>query len=125
MEASERRKDVRQDIELQLEFAPSTEYGTPVTRVGVTSNVSPGGVLFHTNKGGCLRKDAELSVRIAIPRSKEDPGSPLALAGRARVRRVFELPQNGQGEPTWAVALMFNEKPSIRTGNEFWLVDED
>jgi len=125
MDAVERRKDQRQDIQLQLEFAPATVYGTPVTRTGVTQNVGPGGVYFQTSMGSALRKDTELAIRIAIPRLSEDPGTPLALTGRARVKRIESLYRpDAQETPLWGVAVMFDQRPSIRMGYDFWLVDE-
>ena len=126
MAQDERRRDSRQEIQLEIQFASSAEHGTPVTLTGVTRNVSPGGVYFHTDKAGALRADAELSICIAIPKSQEDHGGPLALAGRARVRRIDEVagPEKGDGA-VWGVAVTFDERPSIRTESGFWVVDSD
>ena len=126
MAFEERRKDRRQEIQLQLEFAPAVSYGTPVTRTGVTQNVSPGGAYFHTNMGSALRRRTQLTLRIGIPRSSEDPGTPLALTGRARVKRIEELYHgHGQEPPVWGIAVEFDDRPSIRTGYDFWLAEEN
>ncbi len=123
----ERRKDPRKDIQFQLEFAPVSAYGTPVPCSGITQNVSSGGVYFHTNTAWGLREASKVSVRIAIPGSTEDSAAPLALTASARVLRIDEIVQEKDANPDdalWGVAVRFDHRPNIRTGYDFWLVDE-
>ena len=125
MDQADRRRDLRHEIELQLEFCPSGDHGTPVALTGVTRNVSPGGVYFHTDRGACLRADSQLAIRIAIPNSTEDPIAPLALSGRAKVVRIDELRERSDCDgPVFGVAVRFDDRPSIRTGYDFWLADK-
>lgn len=122
----ERRKDTRQDIQLHVEFAPVSPYGTSVTRTGLTQNVSAGGVYFHTSMASALREQSNLTVRIAIPGPTEDPGTPLALTARAQVRRIHKTGQAASPDgPMYGVAVMFDHRPNIRMGHDFWLIEDE
>ena len=124
----ERRNDPRQDIQLQVEFAPVTAFGTPVARNGITQNVGSGGVYFHTNMASALSEASKVSVRIAIPGSTEDPAAPLALTAHARVLRIDEIVQDtdeSPDDPLWGVAVRFDHRPNIKIGYDFWLVDNE
>lgn len=118
---SERRKDRRLSLGLDLEFFIGALASSvidndrdPGRGLGRTRNVSAGGVYFATSTGSIVRNDMELVIRIAIPQRGEGDNELLALHCEGKVVRIDKLPgPRHNDDQRLGVAVQFRQKPNV------------
>ncbi|HUU69570.1 MAG TPA: PilZ domain-containing protein [Planctomycetota bacterium] len=108
---SERRRDRRLDLSLDVEFTPRKYYGSSLPCTGRTCNVSAGGVYLESPAAGSVTSGMDLVLTIALPHRSEGASEPLALHCEGKVVRVIKLP--GPDDERFGVAVQFNNRPNI------------
>ncbi len=114
----ERRRDKRLQLALPVRFSNQGEDSLSQI-LGMTRNVSSGGVYFEAPRGHVEAGDV-VWLRIGVQsRDAEDDFSELTLVGSGVVRRVEplssgEYPEEVAPEGISGVALQFQQRPTIR-----------
>jgi len=112
--ASDRRKDRRLALNLDVELTPHSSCGTSTSWSGATRNVSAGGVYLQTRPGRPIQNGAAVFLKIAIPNHAKEHADPLVLHCEGTVYRIEKLSgeDNAQGTPM-GVAVKFDNRPNI------------
>ena len=111
---SERRKDRRLGLNLNVEFTPGKSSGVAVPCSGTTLNVSAGGVFFETDAAGLIENGMAVFLKIGVPKHAEGSPDPLVLHCEGTVCRIEELPEHDSDDKKpLGVAVRFNNRPNI------------
>ena len=108
---SERRRDRRLELNLDVEFTPRKVYGSSLPGIGRTCNVSAGGVYLETGMGDSVKPGIDLVLKIALPNRDEGATEPLALHCDGKVVRVLKLPC--PDETRFGIAVQFRNRPNV------------
>ncbi len=111
---SDRRKDQRLPLALDVEFTPGSSQGAGVPCSGVTRNVSAGGVYLETRIGEAIENGTPILLKIAVPKQTEESAEPLVLHCEGTVCRIEKLSDRDdtQGAPL-GIAVKFDNRPNI------------
>jgi len=108
---SERRRDRRLDLNLEVEFAPRKFHDSSLPCTGRTCNVSAGGVYFESLAAASVSDGMDIVLKIALPIRGEGAPEPLALRCEGKVVRVCRLP--GPEDERLGIAVQFNNRPNV------------
>ena len=108
---SERRRDRRLELSLDVEFTPRKVYGSSLPGIGRTCNVSAGGVYIETGMGTPIQTGMDLILKIALPNRDEGATQPLALHCEGKVVRVLKIPT--PDDDRFGIAVQFKNRPNI------------
>jgi len=108
---SDRRKDRRLELNLDVEFTPRKVYGSSLPAIGRTCNVSAGGVYLETGMGSSVKAGMDLVLKIALPNREEGASQPLALHCEGKVVRVLRIPC--PDDDRFGIAVQFKNRPNI------------
>jgi len=111
---SDRRRDRRLSLGLNVEFTPGASCGVGALYSGTTQNVSAGGLYFQTRSCGLIENGMDLVLKIGIPERAEDSAEPLVLHCEGTVCRIERLlGDNSAGDDRYGVAVKFNNRPNV------------
>ncbi|MBM4033179.1 MAG: PilZ domain-containing protein [Planctomycetes bacterium] len=114
--SQERRKYRRLELTVPLVFTFRTRSGASVSRSGITRNVSPGGLYFHTAAAQDLHPQQEVTVNLIVPRRGSPSEATVSLSGEARIVRAERLAApagSPSGDLAWGVAAQFTSRPKV------------
>lgn len=111
---SEKRRDRRLRLDLDVEFTPGRSCDIAVPYTGTTQNVSAGGLYLETYSVGLIERGCDLVLKIGIPRRAEAPADPLVLRCEGTVCRIEQLPVDQETrDERFGVAVRFNNRPNV------------
>jgi len=106
----ERRQSPRLDLKLNVEFLQEGEE-RQAPRTGTTSNVSAGGVYFHTGEWEGLEVGKELAMRLSGLSGYGAGPLFRSLRAKVRVLRIEVPPKPAERYARAGVAAAFIERP--------------
>lgn len=108
----ERRGSPRLKLNLNVEFSPEGQ-DAKATRLGITTNVSAGGVYFTTGEWEQLQPGQELGLRLSGLAGYGTGPLFRSLRGRAVVLRLDPPEEGSANYPKAGVAARFKERPAF------------
>lgn len=111
---SDRRKDQRLPLTLDVEFTAGKNLGAGAPCSGVTRNVSAGGVYLETRIGKLIENGTPVFLKIAVPKQAEESAEPLVLHCEGTVCRIEKFSDSDDTEgAALGVAVKFDNRPNI------------
>ena len=112
----ERRRGRRVDLEAPLVIRRVAAGSAGSANQELTSNISLAGVYFETEQSDAYTVNETLISSVSVPESKRRDFPFTRVAGRSRVVRIKELPQEeGAGRKRMGIALEFGEDVTALT----------
>ncbi|HEX40474.1 MAG TPA: PilZ domain-containing protein [Phycisphaerales bacterium] len=114
MDPFEQRAHRRLPISIRV-LARGEREAEPLQPLGITTNISSGGLYLHTN-GPVPHCGDPIHIRLRVPPTPGVADLGAELSAQTHVLRIDSLPSpptSGSSEPRYGVALQFCKPPAI------------